>query len=178
MEAEQAVLGSMLIDSGCIPQVVEALKVEDFYLEHNQALFATMHAMFSHAQVIDPVTVLEQMRQNGTYDDKTTRSYVVQLIDVTPTSANVREYVKIVQDKALLRRIAQAVDEVRGLVERNEGSGQGHPGGGGAADLRHPPRPCRPGADPHLPGDPGRVPAPGGAGVQGGPPAGPFYGPH
>ena len=124
VEAEQAVLGSMLIDSGCIPQVVEALKVEDFYLEHNQALFATMHAMFSHAQVIDPVTVLEQMRQNGTYDDKSTRSYVVQLIDVTPTSANVREYVKIVQDKALLRRIAQAVDEVRGLVERNEGSGQ------------------------------------------------------
>ena len=124
VEAEQAVLGSMLINSGCIPQVVEALKSDDFYLEHNQALFDTMYAMFSHSQVIDPVTVLEQMRQNGSYDEKTTRNYVAQLIDITPTAANVKEYVKIVQDKALLRRIAQTVDEIRGMVERNEGSGQ------------------------------------------------------
>ena len=124
MEAEQSVLGSMLIDSSCIPSVVEALKAEDFYLEHNQVLFETMYAMFSHAQVIDPVTVLEQMRRNGTYDEGTTRNYVAQLIDVTPTSANVGEYLKIVRDKALLRRIARTVDEIRGMVERNEGSGQ------------------------------------------------------
>ena len=124
MEAEQSVLGSMLIDSSCIPSVVEALKAEDFYLEHNQVLFETMYAMFSHAQVIDPVTVLEQMRRNGTYDEGSTRNYVAQLIDVTPTSANVGEYLKIVRDKALLRRIARTVDEIRGMVERNEGSGQ------------------------------------------------------
>ena len=124
MEAEQSVLGSMLIDSSCIPSVVEALKAEDFYLEQNQVLFETMYAMFSHAQVIDPVTVLEQMRRNGTYDEGTTRNYVAQLIDVTPTSANVGEYLKIVRDKALLRRIARTVDEIRGMVERNEGSGQ------------------------------------------------------
>lgn len=124
IEAEQSVLGSMLIDSGCIPQVVEALKTDDFYLEQDQQLFDTMYAMFSHSQVIDPVTVLEQMRQNGTYDDNTTRSYVVQLIDVTPTSANVKEYVKIVRDKSLLRRIAQTMEEIGGMVSRNEGSGQ------------------------------------------------------
>ena len=124
VEAEQAVLGSMLIDSACIPRVVEVLKSDDFYLEHNRVLYDTMYAMFSHSQVIDPVTVLEQMRQNGTYDEKTTRNYVAQLIDITPTSANVQEYVKIVQDKSLLRRIAQTVDDIRGMVERNEGSGQ------------------------------------------------------
>lgn len=124
MEAEQSVLGSMLINTKCIPGVVEALKTEDFYLEHNQALFDTMYAMFSHAETIDPVTVLEQMRQNGTYIEGTTRNYVAQLIDVTPTSANVMEYVKIVRDKALLRRIGETVDDIRGMVDRNEGSGQ------------------------------------------------------
>ena len=124
MEAEQSVLGSMLINTKCIPGVVEALKTEDFYLEHNQALFDTMYAMFSHAEIIDPVTVLEQMRQNGTYIEGTTRNYVAQLIDVTPTSANVMEYVKIVRDKALLRRIGETVDDIRGMVDRNEGSGQ------------------------------------------------------
>jgi replicative DNA helicase len=114
----------MLINTKCIPGVVEALKTEDFYLEHNQALFDTMYAMFSHAETIDPVTVLEQMRQNGTYIEGTTRNYVAQLIDVTPTSANVMEYVKIVRDKALLRRIGETVDDIRGMVDRNEGSGQ------------------------------------------------------
>ena len=124
VEAEQSVLGSMLINSKCIPAVVEALKPDDFYLEQNQTLFDTMYAMFSHAEVIDPVTVLEQMRRSGTYAEGTTRNYVAQLIDITPTSANVMEYVKIVRDKALLRRIGETVDDIRGMVDRNEGSGQ------------------------------------------------------
>ena len=76
VEAEQSVLGSMLINSKCIPAVVEALKPDDFYLEQNQTLFDTMYAMFSHAEVIDPVTVLEQMRRSGTYAEGTTRNIV------------------------------------------------------------------------------------------------------
>ncbi len=117
VEAEQAVLGTMLIDSALHPPGGGGAQVRRLLPgAESGILYDTMYAMFSHSQVIDPVTVLEQMRQNGTYDEKTTRNYVAQLIDITPTSANVLEYVKIVQDKSLLRRIAQTVDDIRGMV--------------------------------------------------------------
>ncbi len=124
LEAEYSVLGSMLIDSHCIPQVIEALKAEDFYQEQNQALFRTIHTMFSHAKVIDPVTVLEQMRLESDLDEATSRNYVLQLVDVTPTAANVKEYIEIVRDRSLMRKVAQTMDDVLGMIQRKEGSGQ------------------------------------------------------
>ncbi|MCD8144884.1 MAG: replicative DNA helicase [Oscillospiraceae bacterium] len=122
-EAEQATLGAMLIDARCIPQVIEALKPDDFYLKQNQDIYSTIYAMFSLSQSIDPVTVLEQMRQNGTYDENNSRGYIMQLMEVTPTSANVMEYVEIVRDKALLRRIAETAGDITAAV--NEGSSTG-----------------------------------------------------
>ena len=123
-EAEQAALGSMLIDSRCIPDVIELLKPDDFYLPQNRDIFETIYSMFSYSQVIDPVTVLEQMRLKGLYDENTTRDYILQLMDITPTSANVREYVNIVLDKALLRRVAEASGEISALVQEGEGDAQ------------------------------------------------------
>ena len=64
-EAEQAVLGSMLIDSRCVPEVVGILKPDDFYSKANADIFQTIYSMFNYSMVIDPVTVLEQMRVNG-----------------------------------------------------------------------------------------------------------------
>ena len=123
VEAEQAVLGSMLIDSRCIPQVVEHLRPEDFYLRQNRDIYETIYSMFSFSATIDPVTVLEQMRKNGVYDESNSRNYILQLMDTTPTAANVGEYVEIVQDKALLRRVAETADEVTGLVQGGTGTG-------------------------------------------------------
>ena len=62
VEAEQAVLGSILIDSECLPQIVEQLKPDDFYIRQNREAFQTIYTMFSMSQKIDPVTVLNQMR--------------------------------------------------------------------------------------------------------------------
>ena len=59
-EAEQATLGAMLMDERCIPQVVEALKPDDFYLRQNREIFETIYSMFSLSQPVDPVTVLER----------------------------------------------------------------------------------------------------------------------
>jgi replicative DNA helicase len=122
VEAEQAVLGSMLIDARCVPEVVEALKAEDFYLRQNREIYETIYGMFNFSATIDPVTVLDQMRQNGVYDENTSRGYLLQLMEITPTAANVKEYIGIVKDKALLRRIAEAAGEVTALIQ--EGSGQ------------------------------------------------------
>ncbi|MBE6973466.1 MAG: replicative DNA helicase [Ruminococcaceae bacterium] len=124
VEAEQAVLGSILIDERCIPQVIEHLRPEDFYLRQNREIYETIYSMFSFSATIDPVTVLEHMRQNGVYDENNSRSYLIQLMDTTPTAANVSEYVEIVRDKALLRRVAETAGEVSSLVQ--EGTGTGH----------------------------------------------------
>ena len=107
LEAEQSVLGSMLIDERCVPDVVGMLQPDDFYLRQNREIFETIYSMFVYSKPIDGVTVAGEMEKNGTYEESTTRPYLAQLMDVTPTSANVMEYVGIVRDKALLRETAR-----------------------------------------------------------------------
>jgi len=121
LEGEQAVLGSMLIDENCIKEVMDKLRPEDFYLRQNREIFETIYTMFSYARPVDGITVCEEMQKSGTYDDQTTRSYLAQLMEITPTSANVMEYVSIVRDKALLRGVAQAASEITALVQEGHG---------------------------------------------------------
>ena len=116
VEAEQSVLGAMLIDARCIPDVIEALTGDDFYLKVNRDIYETIYGMFNFSATIDPVTVLDQMKRNGVYDENTSRSYLLQLMDITPTAANVKEYIRIVKDKALLRRIAETAGTLTTLV--------------------------------------------------------------
>ncbi len=119
--AEQAVLGAMLIDADCVKDVMDRLRPEDFYLRQNREIFETISHMFVYSKPIDGVTVAGEMEKNGTYTD-TTRSYLVQLMDVTPTSANVMEYVRIVVDKSLLRQVAQASADITATVQQGVGS--------------------------------------------------------
>ena len=122
LEGEQAVLGSMLIDPDCVKEVVDKLRPEDFYLRQNREIYETICSMFTYARPIDGITVAEEMQKNGTYDDQTTRSYLAQLMEITPTAANVMEYAAIVRDKALLRAVAQAASEITAMVQ--EGGGE------------------------------------------------------
>ena len=121
LEAEQAVLGSMLIDANCIKDVMEKLRPEDFYLRQNREIFETIYSMFLYSKPIDGVTVAGEMERNGTYDENTTRNYLVQLMEVTPTSANVNEYADIVRDKALLRAIATVASDITRMVQDGTG---------------------------------------------------------
>ena len=120
-EAEQAVLGSMLIDADCVKDVMDKLQPEDFYLRQNREIFETIYAMFVYSKPIDGVTVAGEMEKNGLYTDMT-RGYLLQLMEVTPTSANVMEYVKIVRDKALQRAVASAAAEITAMVQDGTGS--------------------------------------------------------
>ena len=121
LEGEQAVLGSMLIDPGCVKDVMDKLRPSDFYLKQNREIFETIYSMFSYARPIDGITVCEEMQKAGTYDENTTRSYLAQLMEITPTSANVMEYVEIVRNKAVLRGVAQAASEITALVQQGIG---------------------------------------------------------
>lgn len=121
VEAEQAVLGSMLIDADCVKDVMGKLRPEDFYLAQNKAIFTTVYRMFVNGKPIDGLTVADEMKRNGTYDESTTRSYLAQLMEITPTSANVMEYAKIVADKALFRAVGDATMEITALVQEGVG---------------------------------------------------------
>lgn len=124
VEGEQAVLGSILIDARCLPDVLEALKPEDFYIQQNREIFETIYTMFNFSQTIDPVTVLDEMRHHGTYDETTTSNYLLQLMEITPTAANIKEYIGIVKDKTLLRRIAEVAGDLTGMVQEGTGTAQ------------------------------------------------------
>lgn len=124
-EAEQAVIGSMLIDPECIPEVIEQLRPDDFYAEENRRIFETIYSMFNNAMRIDAVTVLNELKALGVYDESGGRAYLMQLMDVTPTAAGVSEYAAIVRDKSMLRAIATAGSEIEALAY----------GAGAAADV-------------------------------------------
>ena len=124
LEAEQAVLGSILIDSRCAPQVISALKPGDFYTELNRGIYEVICSMFNFARPIDAVTVLDEMKLQGIYNAQSSQSYLVELMNVTPTAANVMRYVEIVRDKALLRSIATVASEVTAAVNEGTGSGE------------------------------------------------------
>ena len=121
LEAEQAVLGSMLIDSRCVADVIGIVRPEDFYLEQNREIYETIYTMFNFSQTIDPVTVLEKMQQLGVYHDNT-RDYLKQLMEITPTAANAVRYANIVRDKSMLRGLADASSYISEMVYSQVGA--------------------------------------------------------
>ena len=121
LEAEQAVLGSILIDSRCVADVIGLVTPEDFYLQQNREIFEAIYTMFNYSETIDPVTVLDKMRELGVYRDHS-RDYILQLMEITPTAANVVRYAGIVRDKAMLRGLAQAATDISETVYSQVGT--------------------------------------------------------
>ena len=115
LEAEQAVLGSILIDSRCLTDVIGILRPEDFYLQQNREIYETIYTMFNFSQTIDPVTVLDKMKELGVHRDDS-RSYILQLMEITPTAANAVRYAGIIRDKAMLRGLADAASDISNTV--------------------------------------------------------------
>ena len=86
-------MGAILIDSRCITDVIGIVRPEDFYLQQNREIFEAMYTMFNFSQIIDPVTVLDKMRELGYYHDNS-RDYIKQLMEITPTAANAVHHAK------------------------------------------------------------------------------------
>ena len=121
LEAEQSVLGSILIDSQCITDVIGILRPEDFYLQQNREIYEAIYTMFNFSQTIDPITVLDKMREMGVYHDNS-RDYILQLMQITPTAANVARYANIVKEKAMLRELALAASDISETVYSQVGT--------------------------------------------------------
>ncbi len=121
LEAEQSVLGAMLIDSRCIADVIGILHPEDFYLKQNLEIYETIYSMFNFSQTIDPITVLDAMKERGVWQENS-RDYVLQLMEITPTAAHAARYAGIVRDKALLRSLAAAAADIGETVYEGVGT--------------------------------------------------------
>ena len=121
LEAEQAVLGSILIDSRCVADVIGILRPADLYLQQSRDIYEAIYTMFNFSQTIDLVTVLDKMREMGVYQDNS-RDYVLQLMEITPTAANVVRYANIVRDKAMLRGLVQAATDISETVYSQVGT--------------------------------------------------------
>lgn len=114
--AEQTVIGSMLIDAGCIDTVAGMLTRQEFEVELLSSAFDLILSMQSQGQTVDPVTVLQAAGERGI---GLSRAYVMELMEVTPTAANVEEYCKVVRESARLRALGSLAQNIQDAISAN-----------------------------------------------------------
>ncbi len=112
LEAEQSVLGAILIDPTCMDQLAGILTADDFQLEEHQELFRTMGGMYLRSRTIDVITLLDELVKNGVYDEAGGKDYIRLISEIVPSASNVKDYAEIVRDKSLLRSLIGACEEI------------------------------------------------------------------
>src|SRR6202008_3252349 len=120
-EAEQAVPGAMLLDQDAALKAAELLDDTMFYREGHRLVFRAMTALTERGDVVDPVTLRDELMKRGDLDRAGGMEYVGSLIDVVPTAASIEYHGRIVRDKALLRRLIEAATAI--VQEAYEGRG-------------------------------------------------------
>lgn len=110
--AEQAVLGSMLVSKDAVQVAIEVLKPEDFYREDNKEIYSAMMDIYSTGREIDLITTGEELKLRGTLDRVGGTQNLATLIDNVPTTSNIDNYVKIVEEKATLRRLINVANDI------------------------------------------------------------------
>ena len=112
LEAEQSLLGSVMIDPSCMDDIAGLMTAEDFYMPEHGEIYRAMQSMYTASKNIDVVTLIEQLVQSGTYDEAGGRDYLKLVADAVPTAANAKDYAKIVRDKAMLRQLIEAGEDI------------------------------------------------------------------
>ncbi len=121
LEAEQAVLGSVLIEPACITQVLILVKPEYFYLPQHKAIFTIMQEIDAMGGQIDPLIVLEKLKSEKIYDDAGGKQYLLQLSEIVPTTENVEAYSRIIREKYYVRSL---INVTRGIADEAMTSGE------------------------------------------------------
>ena len=115
IEAEQSVLGAMLIEKEAISKVSEVLKVQDFYREANRLIFQAILDLFNRNDGVDLITVTEELRRENKLEGAGGIAYITSLANAMPTAANVHYHAKIVEEKALLRNLINVSTQIAGM---------------------------------------------------------------
>lgn len=119
LEAEQSVLGSILIDPEtpkCMEIAVSEINADAFYLPQHKAIFSSMMLMYTASKPIDPVIIADALTKDGHYDTAGGRDYLMQLAQSVPSTANIEHYVKIVKEKFYLRSLVTISNEIIDLA--------------------------------------------------------------
>ena len=107
IEAEQSVIGAMLIDKNAVSVVTEKLMPEDFYRQAHQVIYSAMLTLHSRNEPIDMVTLIDELKKMNKLDDVGGVSYVTLLANAVPTAANAKYHAQIVEEKSLLRQLVE-----------------------------------------------------------------------
>ncbi|HHV71816.1 MAG TPA: replicative DNA helicase [Clostridia bacterium] len=112
IEAEQSVLGAMLLEKDAIVRVMEILRPDDFYHEAHKIIFQSITDLFNQAEPVDLVTLTEELRRKGKLELVGGVTYITALANSVPTAANVDYYAKIVEEKSVLRKLIRAATDI------------------------------------------------------------------
>lgn len=111
-EAEQSVLGSILVDAGCMEEAVAQINADCFYLPQHRAIFSAMMLMYTNSKAIDPIIIADALTKEGLYDTAGGRDYLIQLANSVPSTANIEYYAKIVKEQYYLRALVNISSEI------------------------------------------------------------------
>lgn len=112
IDAEQAVLGSILKDPSCLPLVSDMLRIEHLYLPQHKAIYTAILNIDTIGGRIDPLVVLEELKKEGVYDDIGGKTYLMKIADAVPSTKNVESYIKIIIDKFYLRTLMETARDI------------------------------------------------------------------
>ena len=115
IEAEQSVLGSIMIDEDAISVAVELLRPEDFYRKDHASIYESVLDLYNDNKPVDLITIKNVIDEKGLLDKMGGIDYLSKLIDILPTSARIKHYANIVHEKAMLRKIIKMSDKIMGL---------------------------------------------------------------
>lgn len=115
VEAEQSLLGGILIESQGLPAALEVLKGDEFYRDPHRVIFLAFQELFQRSQPIDLITTADHLAEKNQLDAVGGATYLASLTEMVPSAANVSAYAKIINDKALLRRLLQTASEITAL---------------------------------------------------------------
>ncbi len=112
LEAEQSVLGAILLDNDAINQALEILTAEDFYRETHREIFRAMVSLVDRSQPVDAITLSDALRSSGMLEAAGGAGYIAELAAIVPTAANIAHYARIVREKAVLRSLASTATAI------------------------------------------------------------------
>ncbi len=121
LEAEQSVVGSMIMDKEAIVIAIEMLLQEDFYYQQNGLLFQAMVELYNAGEPVDIVTLQDKLKAMNVPEEISSLEFVKDLITAVPTSANVKFYAQIVKDKSVLRRLIKVTEEIQNKCYLGQG---------------------------------------------------------
>ena len=113
LEAEQSVIGSVLINPECFDEIAQIISSEDFYLPEHEQIFYAMKGMYASSKTVDVVTLADELVKEGVYQNtETLNNYIKTIIQTVPSAANVVDYANIVHDKSVLRQLIDACSKI------------------------------------------------------------------